>query len=41
MKIKFIFASENTVYITDELKGKHAALITSPFCLKSGVKQRG
>lgn len=41
MKIKFIFASENTIYITDELRGRCAALITSSICLKSGVKQRG
>jgi len=30
MKIKLISASENTVYVTDELRGKCAALITSP-----------
>lgn len=40
MKIKLISASENTVYSTDELRGKFAALITSQICLKTGVKQR-
>lgn len=30
MKIKLISASENTGYVTNEVSGKCAALITSP-----------